>query len=164
MALSKPLCDPIFKPLHRELNAIIAAAWEAYIHSRKSPVTRRAGSDFADPDCEIAVDWLAAREERARRTSAPLRPLHAASSGICRSNSGGLNTLGRQASKFDRDVRLTSAAAALAMKSIDRFARQSQTVGPFSRELRAPYREGVFQPLVWRLPIADATSAQVLFS
>jgi hypothetical protein len=65
---------------------------------------------------------------------------------------------------FDRDGRLTSAAAALAMKSIDRFARQSLTAGPFSRELRAPYREGVFQPLFWRLPIADATSARALFS
>src|ERR1700681_1458941 len=65
---------------------------------------------------------------------------------------------------FGRDGQLTSAAAALAMKSIDRFARQSLTAGPFSRELRAPYREGVFQPLFWRLPIADATSAQALFS
>jgi hypothetical protein len=60
--------------------------------------------------------------------------------------------------------RLTSAAAALAMKSIDRFARQSLTAGPFSRELRAPPRKGVFQPLFWRLPIAHATSAQALFS
>ncbi len=60
--------------------------------------------------------------------------------------------------------RLTWAAAALAMKSIDRFARQSLTAGPFSRELRAPPRKGVFQPLFWRLPIAHATSAQALFS
>src|ERR1700681_1800312 len=75
----------------------------------------------------------------------------------------GLEPRGGQVN-FDRDGRLTSAAAALAMKSIDRFARQSLTAGPFSRELRAPYREGVFQPLFWRLPIADATSAQALFS
>jgi hypothetical protein len=65
---------------------------------------------------------------------------------------------------FDRDGRLTSAAAALAMKSIDRFSRQSLAAGPFSRELRGRYREGVFQPLFWRLRIADATSAQALFS
>ncbi len=54
--------DPAFKPLQRELEAIIAAAWDAYSHSRKSPVTRRAGSGFADPGYEIAVDWLATRE------------------------------------------------------------------------------------------------------
>jgi len=54
--------DPAFRPLQRELEAIIAAAWDAYSHSRKSPVTRRAGSGFADPGYEIAVDWLATRE------------------------------------------------------------------------------------------------------
>jgi multimeric flavodoxin WrbA len=54
--------DPAFAPLERELAAIVAAAWDAYSHSRKSPLTRRAGSGFADPDYEISVDWLAARE------------------------------------------------------------------------------------------------------
>jgi hypothetical protein len=37
--------DPVFKPLQRELDAIIAAAWDAYIHSRKAPITRKAGPD-----------------------------------------------------------------------------------------------------------------------
>lgn len=54
--------DPVFKPLGSELNAIVNAAWEAYSNSRKSPVTRKAGPGFADPDYEISVDWLAARE------------------------------------------------------------------------------------------------------
>lgn len=36
------------------------AAWDAYSHSRKSPITRKAGPGFADPDYEISVDWLAA--------------------------------------------------------------------------------------------------------
>jgi multimeric flavodoxin WrbA len=54
--------DPVFASLQRELDAIIAAAWGAYSHSRKSPVTRKAGPGFADPDYDIAVDWLAARE------------------------------------------------------------------------------------------------------
>jgi multimeric flavodoxin WrbA len=53
--------DPVFGPLRKELDAIIAAAWDAYSNSRKSPVTRKAGGGFADPDYEIAVDWLAAR-------------------------------------------------------------------------------------------------------
>src|SRR6195256_2242246 len=54
--------DPVFWPLERELDSIIAAAWDAYSHSRKSPVTRKAGPGFADPNYEISVDWLAARE------------------------------------------------------------------------------------------------------
>src|SRR5260370_37246676 len=53
--------DPAFKPLQRELDAIIAAAWDAYSHARKAPVTRKAGPAFADPDYDLSVDWLAAR-------------------------------------------------------------------------------------------------------
>jgi multimeric flavodoxin WrbA len=48
--------------LQRELQAITAAAWDAYAAGRKAPVTRKAGPGFADPDYEIALDWLAARE------------------------------------------------------------------------------------------------------
>src|SRR5512143_3304854 len=54
--------DPAFKPLQRELDAIVEAAWDGYRNSRKAPITRRAGSGFADPDYEISADWLAARE------------------------------------------------------------------------------------------------------
>src|SRR3979409_2124746 len=54
--------DPAFKPLQRELDAIIAAAWDGYANSRKAPITAKAGPGFADPDYDISVDWLAARE------------------------------------------------------------------------------------------------------
>ena len=54
--------DPAFAPLQRELDAIVAAAWDAYSHSRKAPVTRKAGPDFADPEYELSVDWLKARD------------------------------------------------------------------------------------------------------
>jgi multimeric flavodoxin WrbA len=54
--------DPAFAPLKDEIGAIVAAAWDAYSNSRKSPVTRRAGDGYADPDYEIAVDWLDTRE------------------------------------------------------------------------------------------------------
>src|SRR4030081_2713128 len=54
--------DPAFKPLQRELDAIVAAAWDGYSHSRKAPVTRKAGPGFSDPDYELSVDWLAARD------------------------------------------------------------------------------------------------------
>ncbi|RTE91698.1 flavodoxin family protein [Bradyrhizobium sp. LVM 105] len=53
--------DPAFAPLGRELDAITAAAWDAYSHSRKAPLTRKAGPGFADPDYDIAIDWLDAR-------------------------------------------------------------------------------------------------------
>ena len=45
-----------------QLTAVIAAAWDAYSDSRKAPLTRKAGPGFADPDYEIAVDWLRARD------------------------------------------------------------------------------------------------------
>src|ERR1700716_2988939 len=54
--------DPVFQPLQRELDAIVGAAWEGYSNSRKAPVTRKAGPGFADPDYDISVDWLAARD------------------------------------------------------------------------------------------------------
>jgi multimeric flavodoxin WrbA len=55
--------DPAFEPLQSEISAILDAAWDAYSNSRKSPETRKAGPGFANPDYEIAVDWLAARDE-----------------------------------------------------------------------------------------------------
>src|SRR4029453_3513981 len=54
--------DPAFKPLEKEIDAVIGAAWDAYSNSRKAPVTRKAGAGFADPDYDIAVDWLRARD------------------------------------------------------------------------------------------------------
>ena len=54
--------DPSFDQLRRELTAVAEAAWDAYSNSRKSPLTRKAGPGFADPDYDLAVDWLAARD------------------------------------------------------------------------------------------------------
>jgi multimeric flavodoxin WrbA len=54
--------DPAFAALRSELDRIAAAAWEGYSHHRKSPLTRKAGREFADPDYDLALDWLAARD------------------------------------------------------------------------------------------------------
>ena len=54
--------DPAFAPLAAELDRVAEVAWDGYAHSRKSPVTRRAGPEFADPDYQLSVDWLAARQ------------------------------------------------------------------------------------------------------
>ncbi|HVY43875.1 MAG TPA: flavodoxin family protein [Hyphomicrobiaceae bacterium] len=50
--------DPAFGPLHEELAKIADAAWDAYINSRKSPKTRKAGPGYTDTDYELSVDWL----------------------------------------------------------------------------------------------------------
>jgi multimeric flavodoxin WrbA len=54
--------DRNFLPLTSEIEKLAQAAWDAYSHSRKSPVTRKAGPSFADPDYDLAVDWLTARD------------------------------------------------------------------------------------------------------
>ncbi|PDT11262.1 MULTISPECIES: flavodoxin family protein [unclassified Rhizobium] len=54
--------DPAYGKLQEELTRLASAAWEAYANSRKSPKTRKAGPGFADPDYDLAEDWLAARD------------------------------------------------------------------------------------------------------
>jgi multimeric flavodoxin WrbA len=54
--------DPVFAPLRAELEALTEAAWDAYADSRKAPLTRKAGPSFADPDHDLSIDWLAARD------------------------------------------------------------------------------------------------------
>jgi multimeric flavodoxin WrbA len=54
--------DPAFEPLKSELRQVTAAAWDAYSHHRKAPKTRKAGAEFADPDYDLAVDWIDARD------------------------------------------------------------------------------------------------------
>ena len=53
--------DPAYQPLAAELDRIASVAWDAYEHSRKAPRTRKAGPEFADPNYDLSVDWLAAR-------------------------------------------------------------------------------------------------------
>jgi multimeric flavodoxin WrbA len=69
--------DPAYAPLAGELDKIVAAAWDAYANSRKAPHTRKAGSAFADPNYDLSVDWLEAREaimEAERRHADNSRP------------------------------------------------------------------------------------------
>ena len=53
--------DPAYQPLAAEIDRIASVAWDAYEHSRKAPRTRKAGTEFADPNYDLAVDWLRAR-------------------------------------------------------------------------------------------------------
>src|SRR5262245_33855450 len=54
--------DPAFAQFREEIDQIAKVAWEGYSKGRKSPVTRKAGKQFADPDYELSVEWLAARQ------------------------------------------------------------------------------------------------------
>ena len=54
--------DPAFAAVEAELEKVTAVAWDAYKHSRKAPITRKAGQGFADPGYELSVDWIAAHE------------------------------------------------------------------------------------------------------
>ena len=54
--------DPAFEALSADLDRIASAAWDAYANHRKSPRTRKAGEGFHDPQYELSVDWIAARD------------------------------------------------------------------------------------------------------
>jgi multimeric flavodoxin WrbA len=54
--------DPAFAAIAHELDAVLETAWQAYSGNRKSPRTRKAGPEFADPSYDLSVDWLAARD------------------------------------------------------------------------------------------------------
>lgn len=71
--------DPGYDGLRTEIGRIVAVAWDAYRGERKSPETVKAGAGFADPDYDLSVDWIAAREavEAARAD-------HERSDGLCR--------------------------------------------------------------------------------
>ena len=53
--------DPAFDPLQAELERIAQAAWDGYSNHRKSPHTKKAGGGYADPDYDLATDWIAAK-------------------------------------------------------------------------------------------------------
>ena len=57
----QPFQDPAFRAEADSLRRIELIAWEAYEEGRKSPVTRKAGPGYADPEYELSVDWLEAK-------------------------------------------------------------------------------------------------------
>jgi multimeric flavodoxin WrbA len=54
--------DPLFEDVDDALRAVIEAAWRSYSENHKSPRTRKAGPEFANPDYDLSLDWLAARD------------------------------------------------------------------------------------------------------
>jgi multimeric flavodoxin WrbA len=54
--------DPKFEAVAEELARVEQIAWENYQQGRKSPVTEKAGPEFADPDYDLSVEWRATRD------------------------------------------------------------------------------------------------------
>src|SRR5450755_559292 len=49
--------DPMFAPEEAALARVEDVAWEAYKHSRKTPITEKAGKGYADPAYDLSVEW-----------------------------------------------------------------------------------------------------------
>src|SRR3954454_2885591 len=54
--------DPAFDALSQELQRIVDVAWTAYDEYHKSPRRQKAGPGFADPEFELPIEWLEARD------------------------------------------------------------------------------------------------------
>jgi multimeric flavodoxin WrbA len=54
--------DPIFDSVRSEIDRVVEAAWRAYEQGYKSPRYQKAGPEFADPEYELSIEWLEARE------------------------------------------------------------------------------------------------------
>jgi multimeric flavodoxin WrbA len=55
--------DPAFDAVAGEIDRVVDVAWDAYDKYRKSPRRRKAGPGFADPEFELPVEWLDARQK-----------------------------------------------------------------------------------------------------
>jgi multimeric flavodoxin WrbA len=55
--------DPAFQREHEAIARLEQIAWEAYDAGRKAPRTRKAGSEFTDPDYDLSVEWLQTRDQ-----------------------------------------------------------------------------------------------------
>jgi multimeric flavodoxin WrbA len=54
--------DPSFDAVSAELDRIVEVAWKNYDEYHKSPRTRKAGQEFANPDFDLPVEWLETRD------------------------------------------------------------------------------------------------------
>jgi len=58
--------DPYFDKHREKISDLEEIAWKAYTEGRKAPVTQKAkevSTQFKDPDYDLSVEWIAAREE-----------------------------------------------------------------------------------------------------
>jgi multimeric flavodoxin WrbA len=55
--------DPAFDEVRVQIQRARDVAWDGYHEYRKSPRTRAAGPGFADPNYQLPIEWLAARDQ-----------------------------------------------------------------------------------------------------
>src|SRR5262245_5788398 len=73
--------DPDFESLTDEIDKIAETAWSTYYEYHNSPRLTKAGPEFADPDYDISVEWLATRanirtaDRRQKNRKSPSRVL-----------------------------------------------------------------------------------------
>jgi len=58
----KNFFDPAFDAVAADIDRVADVAWRAYDEYHKSPRTRKAGPGFADPEFELPIEWLEARQ------------------------------------------------------------------------------------------------------
>jgi multimeric flavodoxin WrbA len=58
----RSFADPRFEAVQAALGQVEEIAWKNYQEGRKAPVTQKAGSEFADPDYDLSVEWKATRD------------------------------------------------------------------------------------------------------
>lgn len=66
--------DPAFRAEDQSIARLEEIAWQIYQVGRKSPITQKAGPDYADPDFDLSVEWLATKlriDEAQRRWADP---------------------------------------------------------------------------------------------
>jgi multimeric flavodoxin WrbA len=54
--------DPAFAAVSDALGKVEEVAWRNYIDGHKAPITHKAGSEFADPEYELSVEWKETRD------------------------------------------------------------------------------------------------------
>lgn len=73
--------DPAFGADAVAIDKLMNVAWQNYCEYHKSPRKQKAGTEFADPEFELAEEWLAARErirqaeQQQRNPASPSRVL-----------------------------------------------------------------------------------------
>jgi len=54
---------PHYEPVKDALAAVEEVAWKNYSHGNKAPLTHKAGSEFANPDYQLSIEWKATRDK-----------------------------------------------------------------------------------------------------
>jgi multimeric flavodoxin WrbA len=53
--------DPLFRVEDQSIARLEEIAWQIYQIGRKAPITQKAGPDYADPDYDLSVEWVATK-------------------------------------------------------------------------------------------------------